>query len=92
MVPALQVPLATIRTATNRGVSTAPPAYNSGVRHQPLHRHRIPDLERHQILADLQRAIVGLPDLGDEFVQCRRRHSDARELDHMGECGELRTA
>ena len=33
------------------------------------------DLERHQILADLQWAIVGLPDLGDEFVQCRRRHT-----------------
>ena len=45
------------------------------------HHHLLPNLERHQILPDLQRPAIGLPRLGDEIVQRRRRDALARQKD-----------
>jgi len=50
----------------------------------------VAEVERHQILADFQRALIGLPSLGEEIGEGRGRHPLACEKYEMRVRGEFR--
>jgi hypothetical protein len=52
--------------------------------------HGLSDFERHEVLSDHQRTIIGLARFGDEIVDRCRRHLLACEEDEMCEGCELR--
>ena len=54
-------------------------------------RDRLADLEAHQILAHLDRAVIGLARLGDQILQIRRRNLVAHEQHQVRKGGKLRT-